>query len=169
MPAFIDITGNKYARLTVLERVVNHGVKTRWKCLCDCGNTALVYGQYLKSGKTKSCGCLQREVTGNRFRIHGKNKEKKYRKHITLKYKYGISMERYNEMFEEQNGLCKICDYKFGQKPSDCYVDHDHKTKEVRGLLCQHCNTGLGSFKDNPQSLAKAIDYLERHSHVHAE
>lgn len=169
MPAFIDITGNKYARLTVIGRAENKGKRVRWNCICECGGEAIVAGQYLKNGKTTSCGCYQREVTANRFKVHGKNTEKKYRKEVSLKYKYGISMEQYNEMFEAQNGLCKICDYKFGQKPSDCYVDHDHKTKEVRGLLCQHCNTGLGSFKDNPQSLARAIDYLERQSHVHAE
>jgi hypothetical protein len=168
MPAFIDITGNKYSRLTVIERGESLSKKTRWKCLCDCGNTTVVSGHYLKSGRTKSCGCYQKEVTSNRFKVHGKNKETKYRRHVSLKYKYGISMETYNEMFENQNGLCKICNYKFGQKKADCYVDHDHKTLEVRGLLCRNCNTGLGMFKDNKQFLQQAIDYLERQNHVHA-
>jgi hypothetical protein len=168
MPAFIDITGNKYARLTVLSRAENKGKRIRWNCVCDCGKTAVVCSYYLKSGRTKSCGCYQREMTSSRFKVHGKNKETKYRKDIRLKYKYGISMETYNEMFENQNGLCKICNYKFGQKAADCYVDHDHKTLVVRGLLCQQCNTGLGNFKDNHQFLLNAIEYLEA-SHVHAE
>lgn len=168
MPSLIDITGNKYARLTVVGRAENKGKKVRWECICECGETAIVFGQYLKNGKTTSCGCFQKKVTGERFKVHGKNKHQEYRKEVRLKYKYGISMEQYNEMFENQNGLCKICEYKFGQRPSDCYVDHDHKTKEVRGLLCQHCNMALGGFKDNIDSLHKAIAYLERTKNVHA-
>lgn len=39
-------------------------------------------------------------------------------------------------------------------------VDHDHKTNKVRGMLCNHCNRGLGHFRDNQQTLLKAIDYL---------
>jgi len=41
-------------------------------------------------------------------------------------------------------------------------VDHDHKTKKVRGLLCFGCNTGIGCLRDNPSRLRSAADYLER-------
>ncbi len=40
-------------------------------------------------------------------------------------------------------------------------VDHDHKTGEIRGLLCDSCNNGLGRFKDNPEILASALSYLQ--------
>jgi len=39
-------------------------------------------------------------------------------------------------------------------------VDHNHNTNKVRGLLCNHCNRGLGHFRDNTETLLKAIDYL---------
>jgi len=65
-------------------------------------------------------------------------------------------------MLKEQDNKCKICSYEFGQKQGDIYVDHCHTTKEVRGLLCQGCNSGLGYFKDNKQSLANAIKYLNK-------
>ena len=60
MSHFIDITGDKYNRLTVLERVEGTTPAT-WKCICDCGNITFVRGQNLKSGAVKSCGCLLHE------------------------------------------------------------------------------------------------------------
>lgn len=64
MAEFIDLTGKKFNKLTVLERVDNKtGNRYKWKCLCDCGNTTFVYPKNLKSGHTKSCGCLQKEST----------------------------------------------------------------------------------------------------------
>lgn len=62
MPKFIDITGKKYGRLTVLERDFSKGKKrTYWKCQCECGNQTIVDGVKLKNGSTKSCGCLNDE------------------------------------------------------------------------------------------------------------
>lgn len=58
MPKFVDLTGKKFGRLTVLHRVPNQGAEVRWACSCDCGNTKEVNGTLLKSGNTKSCGCL---------------------------------------------------------------------------------------------------------------
>lgn len=170
MPSFIDITGNKYGRLSVLGRSADRDDKRIWwNCKCDCGQDFEARGTYLKNGKTTSCGCYQREFVGNLFRKHGKSgkQNKEYTKEMHLKYKYGLSLERYNQMFEEQNGCCAICSYKFGQKASDCYVDHCHSTKKVRGLLCQHCNMALGGFRDKTESLEKAIAYLERNTNVH--
>jgi len=62
MPAFINIAGQKFGRLTALERVENAKNRdARWLCQCDCGNTKVVRGHYLTNGTTKSCGCYQRE------------------------------------------------------------------------------------------------------------
>lgn len=162
MPKFKDISGNKYTRLTVVSRAENKGDKTRWNCECDCGGKVIVFSQYLKSGKTKSCGCYQKEqASAKRFK-HGlaKSRNKGYSRKISLKYKYGLSIERYEQMLIEQGAKCLICGYKFGQKKSDCYVDHCHTTKVVRGLLCQHCNSAIGHAKDNPDILRSAADYL---------
>jgi hypothetical protein len=67
MPAFIDITGQRYGRLVALfERA---GERTRggavWHCRCDCGNEVVVRNYSLRSGDTKSCGCWMREVSRN--------------------------------------------------------------------------------------------------------
>lgn len=59
MTKFIELTGKKFGKLTVLERVENDKKgSTRWKCKCDCGNEIVVKGRYLREGDTKSCGCL---------------------------------------------------------------------------------------------------------------
>lgn len=62
MPAFIDLTGQKFGRLTVLRRgpdtVYRH---PQWHCICECGTERLVKGQGLRNGGTTSCGCYSRE------------------------------------------------------------------------------------------------------------
>lgn len=69
-------------------------------------------------------------------------------------------------MHEEQNGLCAICGNpeKAFMKTKVMYlaIDHNHKTGEIRGLLCTNCNNGLGRFKDNIDLLNKAIAYIEK-------
>lgn len=60
MPNLINEIGNKYGRLTVIERAENrNGV--RWRCRCECGKEIEVLGTSLRSGNTKSCGCLQKQ------------------------------------------------------------------------------------------------------------
>jgi hypothetical protein len=90
---------------------------------------------------------------------------------------YGIDRDTYIQMYEAQNGCCAICgDTKsipntsiYGmstaaQRRNILMVDHDHKSSRVRGLLCQLCNTALGGFKDNPEALDKAKEYLAKHA-----
>lgn len=79
-----------------------------------------------------------------------------------LKYTYGISENVYHQMSEKQGNLCAICREKELLHPN-LLVDHDHHTGSVRGLLCSDCNVGLGRFKDSPERLIKAVDYLVEH------
>lgn len=72
-----------------------------------------------------------------------------------LKHLYGLSVEEYNEMKENQNHRCAIC-----QKKTDLCVDHCHNKGHVRALLCRKCNTGLGCFDDDQMLLDAAADYL---------
>ena len=68
-----------------------------------------------------------------------------------LKKRYGITLDDYNEMLEAQNRCCAICGIHEKHCDKNLAVDHNHNTGEVRKLLCQHCNTGLGQFRDNPE------------------
>lgn len=73
--------------------------------------------------------------------------------------KLGCTKELYYHLLEKQKGLCAICKREnVGKKR--LAVDHDHETGKVRGLLCNLCNTALGAFDDNPEMLARALEYL---------
>ena len=105
--------------------------------------------------------------SSNKEELRLKAKERNtpaYLKDIVLRNKYGIDLDIYNKMFQEQEGRCAIC----GRHQSDfklaLAVDHCHETNKVRSLLCPNCNTGLGSLKDSKEMLLKAITYLERHN-----
>lgn len=66
-----DMTGQTFGRLVVLSRAGTRKRQAIWLCKCSCGNEHEVAGQYLKSGKSRSCGCLQREDASARFMKHG--------------------------------------------------------------------------------------------------
>ncbi len=86
-----------------------------------------------------------------------------------IKYKYGLGYADYQEMVENSGGYCYICKQKpkvvglssdSSKVSTSLSVDHDWVTGKVRGLLCQHCNQGLGHFKHNKELLAHAMEYL---------
>lgn len=72
--------------------------------------------------------------------------------------KYGLNAVGFEKLLKAQQGKCAICAI-FLAIPA---VDHCHKTGAVRGLLCGKCNSGLGMFKDNPEIIQAAINYLEQ-------
>lgn len=85
-------------------------------------------------------------------------------KDSTLREKYGITLDDYKILWENQQGKCKICDDfrgLFEEPKRQLVVDHCHKNGQIRGLLCMACNTGLGQFKDRVELLNQAIKYLE--------
>jgi hypothetical protein len=92
-------------------------------------------------------------------------KYKTKRKGSQLKFKYGITLDEYNELLIKQNGVCDICSQieKVKHKNGTLLqlsVDHDHKTGKVRGLLCYKCNSLLGRVNDSIYILDKAKEYL---------
>lgn len=76
MGAFIDLTGERFGKLTVLRRAPNKGKGTCWACICDCGGYIETRGADLKNGSVRSCGCIRRttarsqtfvDITGKTF------------------------------------------------------------------------------------------------------
>ncbi len=85
-----------------------------------------------------------------------------------LRYKYKLTLEQYNEMVTLQDNKCAICGepetaYRKG-KLMILAVDHNHKTKVVRQLLCQKHNNMIGLAKEDINILQNAITYLKKHS-----
>lgn len=102
--------------------------------------------------------------------IEGRKKyNREHRKEIldyNRKRKYGLDNVKYDIILKKQNGVCAIClkpeTYKHQSgKIKELAVDHNHKTGEVRGLLCSRCNITLGLVDDNLEILNVAIDYLK--------
>jgi hypothetical protein len=71
--------------------------------------------------------------------------------------RYGLTPEDYKKMYEDQNGKCALPSCSGDAE----FVDHDHETSKVRRLLCRLCNSGLGFFRDNPNRLLEAVEYLK--------
>lgn len=78
-----------------------------------------------------------------------------------LERRYGLTLEQYDNMLKAQNNLCALCKREFTPKEKLC-VDHNHATKEVRGILHNSCNMVVGLAKDSVSFLRQAIEYLER-------
>jgi len=76
-----------------------------------------------------------------------------------------MNVEDYKYLLEMQNNKCAICGTEVNQdsRGQRLCIDHDDKRKIVRGILCHLCNRGLGHFKDKPENLRKAAEYLEKY------
>lgn len=84
--------------------------------------------------------------------------EKKYRNTTRKLKKYNLSQDELDILMEKQQ--CEICnDYVEGKNK---HIDHCHESQYVRGILCYHCNLGLGHFQDDELRLFSAIAYLRK-------
>ena len=80
-----------------------------------------------------------------------------------LKRRFGLTLDQYETMLFEQNGVCFLCNKKCQTNERLC-VDHCHKTGKVRKLLCRKCNSGIGQLGDSEELLKKAVEYIKKYS-----
>lgn len=110
---------------------------------------------------------LHREKLNNRTRAYRKANPLKHKGHA-LKYRHGITLEDYGRMYDEQWGMCGICGTP-GKSMLDSkvktqeilYIDHCHRTKKVRGLLCNNCNSAIGLFREDIKAIENSLNYLK--------
>ena len=113
----VNLVGKKFGRLTVIEPVFRRNTKKefRWKCQCDCGNIVDIKRGSLVYNKTKSCGCLKEELTGNSHHawkgfgnIPG-GFMSKYKNHAKRRgILFDLSLSYLDNLFQHQNGRCAL-------------------------------------------------------------
>lgn len=103
-------------------------------------------------------------VNGQKFRASNPTSEQ----NRALKKRYNVTLEEYEQLLEEQAGVCAICgqpektkDYSGAIRKLS--LDHNHITNKPRGLLCNNCNDGIGKLGDDIGMLEKAVEYLKRY------
>ena len=143
----------------------------KYKKCSSCGTTKPLFANFYKQeanrdgyrGICKACTEIKRKKRGRegeraRRKASGAQHNAYYKRH------YGLSDTDVELIKDVQGGRCAICNSperpEIG-KAGKLYVDHCHETGEVRGMLCNNCNSGLGQFRDNIESLDEAIRYLE--------
>lgn len=160
---FIDLTGMKFGRLTVLFQVASsksHG--SRWKCRCDCGKEVAVKGENLRRGATKSCGCYRREFTGEKSRIEDglASKRSIYRIYIDSakrrKLPFELSFEQFINLTQQNCHYCNAELENFhlnhGSISGFSYNGIDRKdntkgyTLENSLPCCTNCNKAKGTM-----------------------
>ncbi len=100
---------------------------------------------------------------GNEWQARHPMQSARHKRNHHLLTKFGITLGESERLLERQGGGCAVC----GEPIHDVrgfspHVDHDHASGQVRGILCFHCNAGLGQFNDDPMLLRRAAEYLER-------
>lgn len=130
-----------------------------------------------KSDKYKEISRLWREKSKEKlkeyFRIHDmKRNSQEERKIATrrtyLKKNFGITLEEYNIIFNNQEGCCAGCKKHQSKLKQKLSVDHCHTTGKIRGLLCKLCNLALGNISDDIKTLQNLIGYLSNNSTIHS-
>lgn len=113
----------------------------------------------LRQSKESAQRAQEKYRATDKFKLISKNSR--------YKRLYGISLDEYNEMLQNQNYVCKICHCPdiaisaHNNEIKNLAVDHCHSTGRVRGLLCDRCNHLLGLAQDSEMLLQKAMEYLK--------
>lgn len=128
----------------------------------DCGETKPLdefpNHKQTKDGKNSYCKpCTRARATAWNTANPEKHTEHKRRSHLK---RYGITPEQYDEMLAEQGGCCAACGTTEPGGKGDFHVDHCHDSGEVRGLLCNNCNRGLGLLGDDLDGVMNIVYYL---------
>lgn len=105
----------------------------------------------------------RRRESTRRWREKNRDKYKSSYRGTHLK-KYGLTLQEYTTLLEQQGGVCAICACAPCRRRFA--VDHDHTDGNIRGLLCSNCNTGIGLLGDSPGRLQAAIAYLSPKRHL---
>jgi len=139
----------------------------RWKKYGDpLVNSKILRTKLFESGFIKCSTCRKdkeiKDFKNNKTRANGKSGSCgscNYNFHLIKKY--GIDLDAYNNLLLKQNNVCAICKGEQKRDGVRLSVDHDHKTKEIRGLLCDNCNRAIGFLQDDIERIFLVAEYVE--------
>ena len=149
MGKLIDLTGQRFGRLTVIKRagISKHGQSAKWVCQCDCGKTTVVGSYELRSGNTKSCGCLANELSSLRMKERFIGNEYKIVDDYVIMYAHNtgspfiidlddlerVKMYTWNEnkrgYIVKSDGLIRLHQFIKGKTPNGMVIDHKDRNK----------------------------------------
>lgn len=145
-----------------LGKVLSKEHKTKLsKTFCLRGHEMAKTRKRGPNGKPYCSECTKGKYYELKSTEAGRAKLKAHQRNSGLKAKYGIDQQEFNKMLKNQGKKCGICSRKPKGKEI-FHVDHDHDTGKVRGILCNHCNRGLGLLRDNEEIVASALKYLRK-------
>lgn len=149
----IDLTGQQFGRLTVLQfdHFEMHGVHKRpyWLCRCDCGTSVVLPSRSLRSGKTRSCGCLRREVSRGRHYLGNPHRSKL---HGVLRMVKKRCYDQTCEFYKNYGGRgVTVCDEWLGENGLDNFVMWAENNGYQRGLTLDRIDNEKGYSPDNCQ------------------
>lgn len=170
----LDLKFQKAGIKMLKETLVKNGKKKCGRCkkikfLTDFPKDRCTYDGY-------SCHCKK---CRHNWKMEHKDYYRQYRennkatilpkqKDCDLRKKFGITLEQFNQILEEQNGVCAICGKKETRvcRGTKCRlsVDHNHETGKIRELLCSNCNVMLAKCNENIEWLDKIKNYIIKHS-----
>lgn len=164
MPAFQDLTGLRFGRLTIVSRAENgNDSKPRWLCQCDCGNTSVVSSSNLKRNNARSCGCLKSELTSERTRTHGLNGTRTHRSWTTMKSRCSNPKDSSFGNYRERG--ITVCDrwLKFenfyedmGDRPEDMSLD---RIDNNSGYSKENCRWATQQEQGNNRRTNRFLDF----------
>lgn len=131
---------------------------TRACVICDLVKPLEEFKAITERSRSRTCNDCRKEKAraANRKAYRAKrSKAKNPHPHPDRLARHGLTLDDYRRLSRYQGKLCAIC-----SKERPLFIDHDHQSLQVRGLLCRYCNTMLGFGNDDPEVLKRAIEYL---------
>ena len=178
MPRFIDLTGKKFGRWTVIKRSFpNKGEQPVWLCKCDCGKEKIVMGNSLRKGDSKSCGCLSNELKSARRKLDSglANMRTVIRQYKANAKRRGVGWNLTEEQFKEITQ--KDCFY-CGEKPNNltkqiCNGEYIYngidRIDNTKGYVidnivpcCRRCNRAkdISTLQEYKNWIRKSYNYM---------
>ena len=175
MPRFLNRIGMRYGRLTVIfyKGKDNRGLHL-WECQCSCGNTKIVVGQNLSSGKSKSCGCLKDEflkAKGNQYGLYEDRQEamlKVQYSHLKIRHTknnmVGVVID-YEKFKKLSKSKCKYCGTEYSKEIEDRLNESKSQKRLSEEILkingIDRLDSNIGYTNENSVTCCKTCNFAK--------